>query len=72
MTRAVAMLLLTGAFLGAGNISAQEPQEGVFYRIKNVNSKRVLALSDGTGKADDPQIVQRAHGKDERQPWRFV
>ena len=72
MVRIVAMLVVTSAFLFAGtNVSAQVEVD-VYYRIKNVNSKKVLALGVGAAKVDEAQIVQRSQGQDERQQWKFV
>lgn len=72
MTRCIAMAVLTVSLLLSGKFAAAQPEEGVYYRIKNVNSKKMLALGIGAAKVDEAQIVQRARGEDERQQWKFV
>jgi hypothetical protein len=69
MSRCVAMLVVAVSFLCAERFAAAEPEAGKFYRIRNVNSKKMLALDDKG--ADGAQIVQRAPGKNERQHWSF-
>ncbi len=46
--------------------------EGQFYRIKNVGTKKYLALGDDAKTVVGAQIVQRALGQDDRQQWSFV
>ena len=70
MTRLFSFVVVAVSFLLAGNFAAAQPQEGVYYQIKNVNSKKVLALSDSEG--DGEQILQRMSGQGERQQWSFV
>ena len=72
MIRFVAMMVVTLSFLSGGTVASEHPEEGVFYRLKNVNSKKVLALGVGAAKSDNTQIVQRSQGQDERQQWKFV
>lgn len=70
MTRYVAMVVVAVSFLFVGNFAAAQPEEGVYYRIRNVNSEKFLALGDGA--EDGAQIVQRLQGDNERQQWSFV
>lgn len=72
MTRFVALVVVTLIFLSSGMAATVQPEEGVYYRIKNVNSEKFLALGDGAAKKDATQIVQRSTGKDERAQWKFV
>lgn len=47
------------------------PQEGKFYRIKNVHSKKVLAVED-KALDDGARIVQIIAGPKDHQAWKFV
>ena len=66
------MAVVAVSFLFACQTALAQPVEGQYYRIKNVNSKKVLALDDGAGKVDGALIVQRSPGQNERQHWKFV
>lgn len=70
MTRLVAIVVLAVSFQLAGQLVAAPPNEGAYYKIKNVNSKKALALNDGA--EDGAQIIQRSPGQNERQQWSFV
>nr|WP_309690148.1 RICIN domain-containing protein [Armatimonas sp.] len=67
----VAMILtgcvLTCAVPGMG----ADPEEGEYYRIKNVRSKKVLSVADD-GKEKGAPIVQVVPGPSELQQWQFV
>jgi hypothetical protein len=64
------VVILAVSFLCIGKFAAAQPAEGQYYRIMNVNSKKVLSLGDT--EADREQLVQRAHGEGERQQWSFI
>jgi len=70
--RFVAMIVVTLAYLSAAAVANAQPEEGVYYRIKNVNSKKFLALGDGAATSDETQIVQRSPAMNERAQWKFV
>ncbi len=65
-----AMLLL--CFLCSSQGVMAQVVEGQFYRIKNVGTKKCLALGDDAKTVVGAQIVQRALGQDDRQQWSFV
>ncbi len=71
MIRFVALMVVAVSFLFAGNFAAAQPAEGEFYRIKNLNSGKYLALGDDSDKMKEAQVVQRAQGKGNRQQWSF-
>lgn len=70
MTRFVAVVLVATSCLFADRFASAQPEAGVYYRIRNVNSQKMLALDDKG--ADGAQIVQRSPGQNERQQWSFV
>lgn len=70
--RFAALWLAAVGFLCTSQGVIAQVVEGQFYRIKNVGSKKYLALGDGAKTVVGAQIVQRAHGQDARQQWSFV
>ena len=53
--------------------NAKPPPEVVqYYKIKNINSNKVLAIDDGLNREEGAPIVQRIGGPKDRQNWRFV
>jgi alpha-glucosidase len=71
MIRFIAVALVTGSFLFAGQAAVAQPEEGVYYRIKSANSDKVLAIDDGD-KAEGAKVVQRVVQPSEGQQWKFV
>lgn len=71
MSRFVAMAAVAGAFLFASPTVSAQPEEGQYYQIKNVRSKKTLAIDDEGAKVEGAQIVQRIAGPNPRQEWKF-
>ncbi len=72
ITRLFALGLVAVGFLCSSQGVMAQVVEGQFYRIKNVGSKKFLALGDDSKTVEGAQIVQRAQGQDDRQQWSFV
>lgn len=71
-TRFLFPALLSLCFLCSSQGVMAQVVEGQFYRIKNVGTKKYLALGDDAKTVVGAQIVQRALGQDDRQQWSFV
>lgn len=71
MARFVAMVALAGSLMCISQIALAQPEEGQYYRIKCVSSKKVLAVED-KGKEDGAQIIQVLPGPKDFQQWKFV
>ena len=69
MIRFVAVAVLAIAILAVGQTAWAQPEEGQFYRIKSVSSKKVLSVED---KGEGDAIIQVAPGVAEVQQWKFV
>ena len=71
MTKCLASCLLTVACLlsATGGTEAQDPNR--YYRIKNVNSKKVLSVDD-KGKDEGDRIIQVVPADSDLQQWKFV
>lgn len=72
MNRIVKLAMLSVTLLGATQLAQAQPEADVWYQIKNVASKKNLALDDKAKKENGALIVQRAPGTGERQQWKFV
>ncbi len=72
ITRFAALGILALGFLCSSQSAMAQVVEGQFYRIKNVGSKKFLALGGDAKTVVGAQIVQRVHGQDARQQWSFV
>ena len=72
MTRFVTVLVVAGSFLlFARPVAKAQPEEGQYYLIKNVNSKKALSV-EAKGKEEGAKIVQVVPGGAELQQWKFV
>jgi nitroreductase len=67
----VAMFLVGCVLMCAGPSMGADPEEGQYYRIKNVRSKKVLSVSD-EGKEEGAPIIQVLPGSKNLQEWKFV
>ncbi len=57
----------------AAERKASTPEDAVqYYKIRNINSNKVLAIDDGLPREEGAPIVQRVGGPKNRQNWRFV
>lgn len=68
MARFVAWVVVAGLVLSIGQPSPAQVVDGQWYRIRNVNSNKVLAV----GENKESQVVQRKAGPNDRQQWKFV
>lgn len=67
MARKFVWVVVAGLFF-IGQPSPAQVEDGVWYRIRNVKSNKVLAV----GEDKDSQVVQRLAGPSDRQQWKFV
>ena len=71
MNRFVAMAVVAGSILFVAQAAMAQPEEGQFYRIRNINSKKVLGIEE-KGKEEGAKIIQVPSGPGELQQWKFV
>ena len=70
MTRFVAVVVLVGSLILAGQVAGAEPEEGQYYRITNSKSKKDLGIS--VLKKDEGRVVEVEVGEHPNQQWKFV
>lgn len=71
MGRIVTLGVLVVAMLAFSHLASAQPEEGQYYRIKCVSTKKVLSVED-KGKEEGAAIVQVLPGPKEIQQWKFV
>lgn len=67
----MAMVLASCVLTCAGPGMGADPEDGQYYRIKNIRSKKVLSVSE-VGKEEGAPIVQALPGPKNLQEWKFV
>ena len=67
----VAIVLAACVLTCANPALGADPEEGQYYRIKNVQSNKVLSVS-GTDMGEGAMIVPALLGFNYRQQWKFV
>lgn len=72
IARFTALGVLMLCFLSMSQSAMAQVVEGKFYRIKNVGTKKYLALGDDAKTVVGAQIVQRSKGNGAREQWSFV
>ena len=72
MTKFYVTMVFAGcALMCADGTVGAEPEEGQHYRIKNVHSELILAVSP-EDKEEGAQIFQTPHAQNYFQQWKFV
>ncbi len=72
LSRFGALWLVAAGVLCTNQAVMAQVVEGRFYRIKNVGTKKYLALGDDANAVEGAQIVQRTKGNAAREQWSVV
>ncbi len=72
MTRLSVVIVFAGLLVLAGAAATPNPEDGKYYKIKNFNSGKFLAVTDDSTEAGAKIVQADAMKKDEAQHWKLV